>query len=85
MRAHPDRFTCGLTGAPLVNAVVTSDGTVAIEGGTGAWCSYTPDVERRDAFAQEVAARADAVTNADTVACTTWKRQMPEGGLTVFA
>lgn len=73
-------FRCDVTGAPLVDAVV-SNGRRMMEkvARVNEW-EFEIDAETREAFDMEVA-RSTEFVELDAKACTSWRRQMPEHGI----
>lgn len=76
-------FRCALTGAPLVDAVRLADGRLAMEKAAQvSELQYEPADSVRNAF--EAAVRA-LVRPTILRRCTSWRKRMPEDGLTPFA
>ena len=87
MAAHPERFTCRLTGAPAVEAMRhADDGSVAMGRAVRLrnLDGYVVDAALRAEFARETDARTDVIA-CDASACTSWRRLMPEGGIPVLS
>ena len=80
--ADPTRFACARTGAPLVDAVRLADGTLVMEKiALVHGLDYEIDRDARAAFETAVEARREPVSPFDASARTSWKRQMPAGGI----
>lgn len=78
--AHPEKFTCALTGAPLFEAVKLEDSRMVMEKAALAKeMPYTVDESMREAFEAEVATHmVDAVL--DRKRCTSWRHLAPAPG-----
>ena len=84
-KAEPERFRCALTGAPAVDAVRLADGTLAMEKvAVVRKLDHEPDAATREAFEAAVQARYNEVP-LRREECVSWRRLMPEGGLTPLA
>ena len=86
-RQNPDRFTCSLTGAPMVDAVRLEDGTLAMERAVQVReLPFTIDSDVRETFEMFVALHRIegpcALPAADRVS---WRKRMPEAGIVPFA
>jgi hypothetical protein len=84
-QADPDKHTCALTGAPLVDAVRLEDGRLAMEkAALVRELPFEADADARAAFDAAVDARLERVALRKE-ACLSWRKLMPEGGLPPFA
>ena len=83
--AHDQKYTCHLTGAPLVDAVRLEDeGHLAMEKAALArGLRFTAADDVRAAFEAAVNERVESVELAK-VDCVPWRRRVPEGGLVPF-
>ena len=87
--AEVSGLTCALTRAPCVDAcaVTLPDGDVVCAMEKVAQVRgllHEPDLQKRDAFEEAVRARMEPVMELDRSACVSWKRLMPQGGISVF-
>lgn len=83
--SHP-HMTCGLCGAPLVDAVRLEDGTRAMEKmALVRGLSSSVDTATRDEFTRLVDAVIDTPPCVDRSRCKPWTQLMPVGGLVPLA
>lgn len=79
--AHPERFACALTGAPLFEAVRLEDGRFAMEkAALVRELPYSVDEEMRAAFEAAVEEHADEPPQLDRKGCSAWRHLAPAPG-----
>lgn len=83
--AHPDKFKCALTGAPVVDAVRLPDGRVVMEKAAILRdMTYEVDAQVRVEFDEAVDKVCETVELAKQK-CVPWRKSMPESGIVPFA
>ena len=85
--ARPDVFRCALSGAPVVDAVRSSDGRVVMEkmALVKGMTDVVPDEATRVAFETAVEDELTRRPPVEFAGGTSWRRQMPETGLRPFS